>query len=461
MNPMKIKLIFWGLCCILGISAQSNQTNANEHFPSVSYWDVDYSSGWKMQFTLTVDGDRFTLKNRKNSAKEALGGFNYRAAKMIGKLKSSEIVEISGKISYNGDTAVLQGQYYSPVNRHDFNARIIDGQFRGKLKNGLQMNGIQVSQLLPRRNYVSLVDSIYTLTNRYIYDPKQLETKEYIEFKKRIDRIGQVAHDDCEFEYLFYWYSSRLPFSHYFVHLYKTDSSSSSSSETPQYVTLSEINESCGLLTVNSFGGKKSEMDSIVRILQEKPYQNLVIDLRKNPGGGIGPALTLGEYLVSDTLYFGLFLTRNYFDKHQQLPTIDEYRSFPQLSEANETKLLMNMHEYEGVCLKATPGKNPFKGKIFVLTSSLTASACEPFVYGLKYNHLATIVGEKTAGQMLSMEPFSIIDNECTLYLPTSDYYTVDGRHLDRIGVEPNIKVAQDKALDYVKQLLIKQDPNK
>lgn len=66
---------------------------------------------------------------------------------------------------------------------------------------------------------------------------------------------------------------------------------------------------------------------------------------------------------------------------------------------------------------------------------------------------MATIVGEKTAGAMLSAAPFYLKDNY-TLLIPLADYYTVGKKRLDKIGVEPDIKIDSDNALELVMQIL-------
>lgn len=107
----------------------------------------------------------------------------------------------------------------------------------------------------------------------------------------------------------------------------------------------------------------------------------------------------------------------------------------------------------EGRKLVVSPGNTVFKARIYVLTSQKTASTCEPIVYALKSNKLATIVGEKTAGAMLSSSPFYLKDN-FTLILPLADYYTVDNKRLDLLGVEPDIPIAADNALEHVLKMV-------
>ena len=107
----------------------------------------------------------------------------------------------------------------------------------------------------------------------------------------------------------------------------------------------------------------------------------------------------------------------------------------------------------EGLSIITNPRAETFKGKIYILTSDITASASEPFVYTLQKENIATVIGAKTAGAMISMQYFYAHNFAVTI--PVLDYYTFDGKRLDRIGVEPNIacdpKDALNVALNKIK----------
>ncbi len=107
----------------------------------------------------------------------------------------------------------------------------------------------------------------------------------------------------------------------------------------------------------------------------------------------------------------------------------------------------------EGLSLVTYPLAKTFKGKIFVLTSNVTASASEPFAYALQKEKIATIIGSKTAGAMVSMLYFYVDNFDITI--PILDYYTSDGKRLDKIGVSPDIacdpKDALNIALEKIK----------
>ena len=88
-----------------------------------------------------------------------------------------------------------------------------------------------------------------------------------------------------------------------------------------------------------------------------------------------------------------------------------------------------------------------------------TASTCEPIVYALQQHHLATIVGQRTAGAMLNGESFTAGDG-FVVTVPTATYYASDGFRIDRQGVTPDIAVPETgDALEYALQL-IRSEPH-
>jgi C-terminal processing protease CtpA/Prc len=91
---------------------------------------------------------------------------------------------------------------------------------------------------------------------------------------------------------------------------------------------------------------------------------------------------------------------------------------------------------------------------VYVLTSSTTASAAEYFVYNLKMLKRATIVGEKTAGQQHSGVFHRVTDHigmGIQEESPAPNPFDVKG--WETIGVEPDLKVSRDEALDTAKKL--------
>jgi C-terminal processing protease CtpA/Prc len=91
----------------------------------------------------------------------------------------------------------------------------------------------------------------------------------------------------------------------------------------------------------------------------------------------------------------------------------------------------------------------PVQSKIYLLTNKYTASACEPLVHGLKNTGNIQVIGEKTAGAMLSPTLYDV-GNDFFLIVPTADYLTNEWTSIEGVGVKPDIEVKSKKALDFV-----------
>jgi C-terminal processing protease CtpA/Prc len=83
------------------------------------------------------------------------------------------------------------------------------------------------------------------------------------------------------------------------------------------------------------------------------------------------------------------------------------------------------------------PGEKPFHGSVVLLVNRHTASAAEMIVAFARENQLATIVGEKTAGRLLSATSVKV-GNGFRLAMPTGAYYTWNGLVLEGTPMEPD-----------------------
>jgi C-terminal processing protease CtpA/Prc len=82
-------------------------------------------------------------------------------------------------------------------------------------------------------------------------------------------------------------------------------------------------------------------------------------------------------------------------------------------------------------------GDKPFHGRVVLLVNRHTASAAEMIVAFARENQLATIVGEKTAGRLLSATSVKV-GNGFRLAMPTGAYYTWNGLVLEGTPMEPD-----------------------
>jgi hypothetical protein len=82
-------------------------------------------------------------------------------------------------------------------------------------------------------------------------------------------------------------------------------------------------------------------------------------------------------------------------------------------------------------------GEKSFHGRINLLVDRHTASAAEMIVAFARENNLARIIGEKTAGRLLSATSVKV-GQGFRLALPTGAYYTWKGAVLEGTPIEPD-----------------------
>ena len=372
----------------------------------------------------------------------------------INTIKKGSLLSIRG-IAKNDS---LLGKLTSPLGTYDFSSEKKNNEISGSLsykgKKIGEFQSIISKQKKKIRDYPKLINRAIEITESNIYNPKLLNTKEWRTFKKNITKKARKFDDDLELITYFFYKSRKLPFSHYTL-LKKDFSSEKNQGE----VYLKKISHQTALLEIENFNNNKELLKSTLIKIINHNYKNLVIDLRKNGGGNIESALTLSSYIIDKPLNGGYFVTQKWYNKNINNKAPDNFNTkhFHSFSKANYELLIQGIHRYEGLILEVKPNKKNYKGNIFILTDDSTASTCEPIVYGLKLNHKATIIGEKTAGAMLSAETFDLFDG-FKLFLPTADYYTSDGKRLDRIGVEPDYKIESKNALDFVLNNLLSKN---
>jgi C-terminal processing protease CtpA/Prc len=146
----------------------------------------------------------------------------------------------------------------------------------------------------------------------------------------------------------------------------------------------------------------------------------LIIDLRDNRGGS-------GDMV---TLVAGYFFDHpEYIFDPRELPSIHSWTRSP------------------------VAGNKLADKPVYLLTSSTTISAAEDFTYNLKMLRRVTIVGETTAGGAHAGVFYRIDDHfgmAITEVQAVNPYSTVDW---EGVGVEPDVKIKADEALETAKKL--------
>jgi carboxyl-terminal processing protease len=146
--------------------------------------------------------------------------------------------------------------------------------------------------------------------------------------------------------------------------------------------------------------------------------RGLIIDLRDNPGG-------IGALATAVTGWF--------IEKSATLGTL-YFR---------QTKLQ----------LIANPRPVPFLGKVAVLINANSISTAEFLAAGLKDIHRAKVFGQTTAGMALP-SAIEMLPTGDGFQYTTADYITAGGKHIEGIGVTPDVLIEPTR-----QQLTNKIDP--
>jgi C-terminal processing protease CtpA/Prc len=202
-----------------------------------------------------------------------------------------------------------------------------------------------------------------------------------------------------------------------------------------------------GLLRVpffpGSFGIRFSKLlKAAVDDLKAKGCDRLIIDLRGCLGGSLGFA-NLVSYLCADRIPIGYDVTRK---RLRQGYTVTELPRVPMpRTKAGVLYCLARFAVQDKSLMLLTQGlgRQPFHGQVVVLVNEFTNSAGEMVAQFAKDTKLATLVGEKTMGNVLGSTTFDV-GNGYTLYMPIFGWYSPNGNYTEGSGVQPDILVGID-----------------
>jgi len=205
------------------------------------------------------------------------------------------------------------------------------------------------------------------------------------------------------------------------------------------YVKIAMFPGMIGVLVANQIAGAIASLGDIDR---------LIIDLRGNTGGGIA-ALRVMSFLTPDKVPVGFAL-----DRRRTTADLDTAKlSFPRFTRIPPSprnlwllglRFAPAMMSKKSIVLQTEGlGPMPFHGRIVLLVDRHTASAAEMIVAFARENNLATTIGEKTAGRLLSSTSVKV-GNGFRLALPTGAYYTWKGSVLEGTPIEPDHMVVFD-----------------
>lgn len=421
--------------------------------------DLDFGNGTVFSTFLKVEKSEkhFTITSPKNADVRMLGGFKARLARLLGKSpKKGIVVTIKGE--RKGDS--LYGTTKIPmIGQLKFKGILTENALNGEFSQDGTAIGILkgIKSKDDRINYAYLYPKILEITNKNMYSKSALQTKDWKQFQKKLKKLLSTIHDDIELFLGFSFLSSKLPFTHYTLFVSQEIETSEKEKEKEKTVIFEEKNSNTAYLKIKNFSSSQKELTAILPKIVEKKYENLIVDLRNNGGGGIEAASELAKYIGDKDIEVGYFLTNKMQYSGFQPELL---QMLPEIETKSTHEFISNLKSGKGLKLVFKKNNNPvFSGNLYILTNGKTASTCEPIVYALKKSKTATIIGEKTRGAMLAAS-FYQISEKYLLFLPFADFYTYDGVRLEGVGVEPNIETTSEEALQKA-LFLINERENK
>jgi carboxyl-terminal processing protease len=167
--------------------------------------------------------------------------------------------------------------------------------------------------------------------------------------------------------------------------------------------------------------------------------EGLVLDLRGNPGGGIGN-LRLMSLFTPTRQPVGYSLDRATAENgtpKERLPRLGKIPS----QKWELIPLAVRLGTKKSVVLETEGlGPQPFHGHIVILVNEHTTGAAEMVTLFAKENSLATIVGTETPGRLISRTGTKV-GAGYQLVFPVAAYQSWNGTRIEGRGIEPDVRV--------------------
>ena len=215
----------------------------------------------------------------------------------------------------------------------------------------------------------------------------------------------------------------------------------------PKSVSHRMLTQRVGLLRVPFFSGLfgvrfSGVLHPAVEDLKAQGCDRLIVDLRGCLGGSLGFA-SLVSYLCADRIPIGYDVTR---ERLQRGYTAAELPRVPMPNTRLDLLFCLTRFSIQDKSLMLLTqglGKQPFHGRVVVLVNEYTNSAGEMAAQFAKDMKLATLVGQRTLGNVLGSTTFNV-GNGYTLYIPIFGWYSPNGTYIEGAGVQPDVPVDVD-----------------
>ena len=454
------RTVMWALLLVVAPLVPSPGEGQGLGPAAVWHVTLKETDGVELDFRMTfaATGDKWEAWSRQGAVREMVGGGTALLGRMFGKMPAKEALIYIGEgtTKQEGDTVQLTGTLESPfLGRRRFVGTIADGRMRADLthlpsgaKAGT-LEGVRDQATTPIRDYVALATELDAAIRANVYDPGLLTRKEFVRFFADLKTRFASARDDLDVVVAFQALIQSLGISHFDLIRAPRLSKASlddvvagdPSVDPSTFVRLTFPLDDVAHLRITKWDRVGPRVDAAFERIASMKAQVLILDIRGNPGGDASSIVPF-THLVKERTIIGAFLARPWFDRPaaerpspEKLPALE--------GDASPAQLIRDLQKHGGVTGVATPREPHFGGPVYLLVDQESASASEPLTYALKAAKRATVIGERTAGKMLTALPQGLRDGWVAT-IPRADFVTADGKRLEGVGVEPDVKTEPD-----------------
>ncbi len=308
------------------------------------------------------------------------------------------------------------------------------------------------------KDLIEVNTQISNLMNNYHYNPNELSSDEYLLLEKKADSLARFVQSQDEFIEKFNRIWQDGPFSH--VLLSKAQRPATQMADFidslrvgPEGANLKWMDKTA-VLTINTMTG----IDTFEFIfgayeeISEKEATALIIDVRNNTGGTFA-ILPLVGHVLTDSLDAGYFVSRKWWTTNSAIPQAKDVQNLTPWYGWSIKSFWHDVQEEPLTRVKFGSMNPHYDGPVYVLTSKTSASATEFAVDALSTINNVTIIGETTAGEMLSQKMYDLPLN-LQLSLPIAEYYSTRIGRIEGKGVKPDIVIDASVSMDLANALI-------
>ncbi len=325
---------------------------------------------------------------------------------------------------------------------------------------GLYIVGISHADepVRPNTDYSETGAAINETMRAYHYNPAELDSAEYRRIEVAVAELADAATSDEAFIEGFRGIWKNGPFSHVELNVARQ-----SADDLANYLDTIRIggggalltwHDDVAVLTVSTMMGLDTieEIDTAYAEIAERETSALIIDLREN-GGGAFAIRPLVSHLLDKPVDAGSFVSQPWNAVHNREPSRVDLEAVEPWQGWSIKTFWADVQTDPLTRISFMPTEPVFDGPVYVLTSKRTASAAELATDALKGANRAIIIGENTAGEMLSQKIYDL-PGGLQLSLPIADYYSAVNGRIEGAGIKPDIETDAADAFDIaLKQL--------